>query len=190
MAIYAPDGSALNLSSVINYQVPVGDNLVIDVSSGTEISSYVAGTLQVEGEPARRDVFALSFHQQDIPGVGYQRKVLGTTTSEADGTFHLEVGAFNDPVLVIAVDHYGTTWQPNTSYAVGDIVHPTSSDQYLGFVYHCTEAGISGADEPAWWVDTGSNDTGTSGTATFQAKQYFQPICHGPVIPVAQASNS
>ena len=188
MAVYTPDASALNLPAVINYQVPAGDNLVIDVSSGEVLPSYVAGTLQVEGQPAQRDVFALSFHQQDIPGIGFQRKVLGTTTSAADGTFNLEVGAFNEPVLVLAVDNYGATWEPNTSMAVGDVIHPTTQDKYLGFIYVCTEAGITGADEPTWWVDTGSNSTGTSGTATFQAKQYYQPICHGPVIPVTQTS--
>ena len=128
----------------------------------------------------------MSFDQQDIPGLGTQRKMLGTTTSAADGTFSINVGAFAGPVLVIAVDNYGITWEPNKTYSVGDIVHPTSQASYKGFVYTCTGAGISGADEPSWWTDTQSGGVGTSGTATFTARQYYQPICHGPIIPVAE----
>ncbi len=175
MAVYAPDPTALNLQALISYQMPAGDNVVMDVASGDVAQSFVAGTLHVEEQPAQRTILVLSFYPQDIPGLGFQHKVLGTTTSQPDGTFHLEVGTFTEPVLVMAVDNYGHAWQPNTSYAVGDVVHPTTQDNYIGFVYQCSEAGVTGTEEPAWWIDTGSNSTGTSGTATFKAQQYYQP---------------
>ena len=95
-------------------------------------------------------------------------------------------GHFNGPVLIIAVDNYGATWEPNKTYSVGDIVHPATQASYKGFVYICTGAGVSGADEPSWWTDTQSGGVGTSGSATFAAQQYYQPICHGPIIPVAE----
>ena len=84
------------------------------------------------------------------------------------------------------MDNYGATWEPSKTYSVGDIVHPATQVSYKGFVYICTGAGVSGADEPSWWTDTQSGGVGSSGTATFSAQQYYQPICHGPIIPVTE----
>ncbi|WP_230459940.1 hypothetical protein, partial [Sansalvadorimonas verongulae] len=188
MADYILDGANLDLPALISYEAPSGGNVIIDVVSGDVAAHLVGGTIQVNEQAATRQVFAMSFHQQDIPGLGHQRKMLGTATSAADGTFSINVGDFKGPVLVIAVDNYGDTWEPNKSYSLGDVVHPATQAGYKGYVYDCVGAGVSGPDEPTWWVDTGSNTTGTSGTATFAARQYYQPICHGPVIPVAEAS--
>ncbi|WP_281647951.1 hypothetical protein [Parendozoicomonas sp. Alg238-R29] len=188
MADYILDGGDLNLPALISYEAPAGGNVVIDVASGEVAAKVVAGTIQVNDQPAQRQVCALSFDPQNMPGLGTQRKMLGTATSAADGTFSINVGAFNGPVLVIAVDHYGQTWEPNTTYSIGDTVHPVDPSGYKGFVYDCTGAGVSGPDEPHWWTDTGSNATGTSGTATLTARQYYQPLCHGPIIPVGEDS--
>lgn len=42
-------------------------------------------------------------------------------------------------------------WQPNTIYAAGDIVYSKNSGMIRWF--YCTQAGISGAIEPAWAED-------------------------------------
>ena len=102
MADYILDGGDLNLPALISYEAPTGSNVVIDVTSGDVAASFVSGTIQVNEQAAQRQVFAMSFDQQDIPGLGYQRKMLGTTTSAEDGTFSIDVGTFNGPVLVIA----------------------------------------------------------------------------------------
>lgn len=43
-------------------------------------------------------------------------------------------------------------WQANHEYTKGDIVKPTY-DKYNGYVYKCTESGISGNTEPTWVDD-------------------------------------
>jgi hypothetical protein len=41
------------------------------------------------------------------------------------------------------------TWTANHTYALGDIVKPTSQ-HYSGYIYKCTSAGSSGSSEPTW----------------------------------------
>ena len=93
MADYILDAMDLNLPALISYEAPAGDNVLIDVASGEVAAKLVSGTIQVNEQPAIRQVFAMSFDQQDIPGLGTQRKMLGTATSAADGTFSINVGA-------------------------------------------------------------------------------------------------
>ena len=188
---YIPDPMDLVMPSESSYIPPSGSNVVLDVPSGDDILRYVAGNVEVSGFPAARELLAVSYLKQDIPNEGQKRVVLASSTSQAnDGAFSMDVGYFSEPVLVIAMDDYGQTWTPNTSYAKGTVVHPADPERYKGFVYECITAGISGADEPDWWIDTGSSNTGTSGTATFRARQYFRPICHGPVQPVPKPTDS
>ena len=190
MAIYNPSADSLIFPAETSYTPPPGTNVVLDVVSGEEVTRYVAGTVAVSDAPAARELLVVSYHKQNIANVGQQHVVLASGTSlSTDGIFSINVGGFSGPVLVIALDDYGQTWLPNTAYGIGDIIHPADQTSYLGFVYECIEAGVSGGNEPVWWVDTGSNNTGTSGTATFKARQYHQPICHGPVHPLPKTDS-
>ena len=181
---YILDGGSLIIAGPSANTPPSPLNVILDVPSGEEVPRYVAGAVQVSGFPAARELLVVSYKKQDIPNIGQERIVLASGISQpTDGAFSMDVGTFSEPVLVIALDDYGETWTPNTAYGKGDIVHPADPEQYQGFVYECIDAGISGSSEPEWWVDTGSSNTGKSGTATFRAKQYYQPLCHGPVQP-------
>ena len=189
--LYTPDPMGVVFPAESAYTPPAGTNVVLDVPSGDDIQRYVAGTVEVSGFPAGRELLAVSYLKQDLPGEGQKRVVLASGNSQpTDGTFALDVGYFSEPVLVIALDDYGSTWTPNTAYSAGAIVHPADSAQYQGFVYECIQAGISGGDEPTWWIDDGASNTGTSGTVTFRARQYFRPICHGPVQPLPKPTES
>ncbi len=182
---YKPQGLEIILPGASEYSPISANNVVLDVPSGDDILRYVAGTVEVSGFPAGRELLAVSYLKQDIPGEGQKRVVLASGNSQpTDGVFAMDVGYFSEPVLVIALDDYGSTWTPNTTYSAGAIIHPADPAQYQGFVYECIQAGISGGDEPTWWIDDGASNTGTSGTATFRARQYFRPICHGPVQPL------
>ena len=149
---YIRDGGALILAGASTNTPPSATNVVLDVPSGDDILRYVAGHVEVSGFPAARELLAVSYLKQDIPNEGQKRVVLASSTSQAnDGAFSMDVGYFSEPVLVIAMEDYGQTWAPNTSYAKDTVVHPADPERYKGLVYECITAGISGADEPDWW---------------------------------------
>jgi len=54
-------------------------------------------------------------------------------------------------------------WQASTSYAVGDLVHPPTTN---GCIYECTVAGTSGSTEPGW--QTTQDATFTDGGVTWK----------------------
>jgi hypothetical protein len=151
--------------------------------------SFVSGELLVEGAPAKRSITALTWDAIDtgeLDGEGqpvFARVCLGETESdEITGLYQLFVTPYTGAVLVVAQDDYGTVWTPSATYSVGDRVHPTPGNE-TGYVYDCLFAGTGVATEPEWWIVTGGSSTGNIGTAVFQAKKYYQPIAHGPVIP-------
>ena len=182
---YTPDSAALALSAQSIYEAPAGDQIVFELDSGARFTYYVAGVVEVEGGPAARELVAISYNKLAGGGAAAERVVLGSGISDSEyGSFAISVGEYADPVLVIAMDNYGETWSASTMYEPGDIVHPATPEGYKGFVYECTSGGLSGNDEPDWWIDNGSIDTGKSGTAVFRARQYFQPLSHGPILPV------
>ena len=49
-----------------------------------------------------------------------------------------------------------TAWAASTSYAVGDLVEPTTAN---GYFYKCTTAGTSGSSEPTWSTTIGATVT-------------------------------
>ncbi len=123
--LYTPDPVGMVFPAESAYTPPAGTNVVLDVASGDDILRYVAGTVEVSGFPAGRELLAVSYLKQDIPGEGQKRVVLASGNSQpTDGAFAMDVGYFSEPVLVIALDDYGSTWSPNTAYSAGAIVHP------------------------------------------------------------------
>lgn len=57
-----------------------------------------------------------------------------------------------DQVVLTPADIEGD-WVTATSYSLGAIIEPTSSN---GYIYKCTTAGTSGASEPTWPTTLGS----------------------------------
>lgn len=114
------------------------------------------------------------------------RAVLADGASAADGNYLLQWEDYAGPVLVVAIDTWGNPFTANTSFAPGDIIHPSPGNE-TGYVYECLGAGVSDATEPAWWVDDGGSATGMVGTASFRARQYYRPLAHGPIAPLVVA---
>lgn len=153
------------------------------------MAAQVDGTVEIEGVAAERQVIAISYKQFDN-GSGVGHHVVGADLSDAgDGSYSISWTGYDDEVILIALDDYGKAWTPNTSCSIGDIIHPTAGNE-TGYVYRCTVAGVTGATEPAWWADTGSNDTGAVGTATFAAYQAYRPLAHAPVMPTITAGSN
>lgn len=63
-------------------------------------------------------------------------------------------------------DFNASFWNPSTSYAANDDVKPTTGGG--GFIFRATNAGTSGASEPAWPTTFGA--TIVDGTITWQAQ--------------------
>jgi hypothetical protein len=143
------------------------------------IVGQVSGTVRVGGVAVVRDLIAISYEKQSV-AVGedyeYRRIVVGEATSSEDGTYTVSMPGFVDEVIVLALENYGSTWQPDTDYVSGDRVRPTVPS---GYAYDITVGGNSGATEPAWWTD-GSD---AIGAATGQAVEIFWSVAHAPLSP-------
>lgn len=68
------------------------------------------------------------------------------------------------------VDNVGinTTWTGNTSYTVGALVIPSTTN---GYYYECKTAGSSGSTEPTW--STSNGNTQTDGTVTWYVRGFI-----------------
>nr|BDD44430.1 hypothetical protein 6 [Saccharospirillaceae bacterium] len=127
----------------------------------------IAGTVQIDGAAAQRDVVVIS----DDPN---GRQVVGEITSESDGSFDITYPGWTGPVIALALDTYGAEWSAETTLTAGAVIHPTSPN---GYVYQVTTGGTTGTTEPAWPTDGTVQDGGV----TFQAKPYYRPEASGPV---------
>ncbi|GAA4648162.1 hypothetical protein GCM10023116_04280 [Kistimonas scapharcae] len=182
MGSYIPNPNALVLSVQGGYDAPAAANVVLDVPSPDAAQTFVSGTVSLNGEPADKEIVVVSYRVQQRQGQLPERTIIASGQSETDGSFDIDLNGFAEPVLVLAMDDYGDTWQANTRYIVGDVIRPTTG-KFEGFVYECLAEGISGSSEPEWWVDNDSTNTGLVGTAVFKAKPFYQAIVHGPLLP-------
>lgn len=132
----------------------------------------IAGTLTVNGKPAKREIIVLGADE----AAGYQ--VLGDATSATSGNFEISWSDYGGAVIPIYLDDFGSMWQPTQPRVVGDIVYPT---HWNGWQFECITAGVTGSSEPVWWYEDGH--TGLSGTATFKARQYLPALADGPILP-------
>jgi len=152
-------------------------------------SGKVSGVITLLGEPVERNVIALSYHPIDLAGsddgAGFPlkiRQVMGTARSNALGEYQIDLEGFLGEVIIIALDDYGDRWTPGTAFSVGDIIRPTPGNE-TGYVYRCLVPGGSFPTEPAWWINAGGNETGSVGSATFEAIESWWPLAHAPVVP-------
>ena len=133
--------------------------------------------------PVSRLVYAVTKDKLEVSGgSSTQHAVLNSVQSEAsDGSYTLDTSPYEGEVMVLATDNYGSVWQPDTAYEIGDVIRPA---EFQGYVYHCTIAGTSDSIEPAWWFDTEQNQD--VGTAQFKAKPYSR---HWLTVPSFQKSS-
>lgn len=133
---------------------------------GSDGDYRVAGTVKINSVAAQRELVVIS----DNPGA---RAVVGEGESAGDGTFDLTYTGWDGAVFVVAVDNYGADFIASTPLNAGTVIHPTTPN---GYVYVVTEAGTTGAVEPAW-ITTGSV---VSGSVTFAPREYYRPVGWGP----------
>lgn len=152
----------------------------------------VKGTVLLEGSPVVRQLVAVSYKPFDVPGsdpVVQARQVVGAAVSAADGTYTLNtIEDFTDEVIVVALDDYGEEWRPFYSYSVGNRIRPTSGNE-TGYVYVCTVAGTSAAQEPVWWDDDGTAEDSV-GSAMFEAVPSWWPVAHAPIAPTVKGTET
>ena len=187
MGSYIPNPNALVLSVQGGYDAPAAANVVLDVLSPDAAQTFVSGTVSLNDELAEKEIVVVSYRLQQRQGQLLERIIIASGQSGTDGRFEIDLNGFAEPVLVLAMDDYGDTWQGNTRYIVGDVIHPTSG-RFAGLVYECLAEGISGSSEPEWWENNGSTNTGLVGTAVFKARPFYQSIVHGPLLPAISNS--
>lgn len=148
--------------------------IAIDLNDGTGGGAAgqpatLAARVRVDGLEAAREVLAV---ERQTDGAW---RVAGNLRS-ADGALDLRVTG--GEVYALAIDDYGTVFQPNLAVAVGDTIRPSV---YAGWLYRITEAGVLPASEPAWWPIDGDNAPRPLGSARAVAVRYYRPLAHGPV---------
>lgn len=127
----------------------------------------IAGTVQIDGAPASREVIVIS---DDPSG----RQVLAEGLSESDGTFDISYEGWAGNVIALALDSYGDAFGASTALNQGDIIHPTTPN---GYVYEVTIAGTTGTEEPTW----STSAIVTSGGVTFNPVPFYRPVASGPL---------
>lgn len=167
---------ANNQKAYIALNVDLNNAVVVEITavdesgggSGTPSGDYrVAGTMKVKGVATQRDLIVVS---DDPSG----RQIVGEGESETDGTFDLTYTGWDGAVIVVALDYYGVAFSAVTPLNVGNVVHPTIAN---GYVYVVTDAGTTGASEPAW----STSGSVVSGSVTFAPRPYYRPVGSGPL---------
>lgn len=157
----------LDLNNDVEVTVTAVDETGGDDGGGGEGQAHIAGTVQIDGTPAARDVVVI---KDDPSG----RKVVAVGQSGANGAFDISYNGWGGPVIALALDHYGNDFQASAALNAGAIVHPSIPN---GYVYEVTVAGTTGTEEPAW--STGASVQ--SGSVTFDPRPYYRPVASGPL---------
>ncbi|WAB92476.1 hypothetical protein OSS47_00405 [Pseudomonas citronellolis] len=166
-SVVRPPDSAAN-----SYQLP-------PTSSQTKVDCRVT----IDGSPASRAVVAVTSAPVVVntpAGAKSMPVVVGYGVTDASGNLALDLAGYVGEVQLLAVDNWGSVWQPSETYQIGNIRRPTV---FAGVVYECTVPGVGDASEPTWWPYDGGEATGPVGTAVFKARPFSQPLAHGPRVP-------
>ncbi|MEE4462252.1 hypothetical protein V2S84_08980 [Azotobacter chroococcum] len=146
--------------------------LSLDLNDGSGAAAGSPATLQarvrVDGLDAAREVLAV---ERQTDGVW---RIAGSLRT-ADGSLDLRVTG--GAVYALAIDDYGTLYQPNLAVAVGDVIRPST---FAGWLYRITQAGSLPASEPAWW-DGNTAGPQDLGSARAEVVRYHRPLAHGPI---------
>ena len=147
---------------------------------GNDNTTQVQGVITENDLFVARRVMAITEAQLAVTDSELTKHAVldSTVSSDVDGTYTLDTSPYEGAVMVMATDEYGTVWQSDTAYVVGEVIRPAN---FQGYVYQCTLAGTTGNTEPVWWYETDTSQT--IGTAQFKAKPFSRPLVHGPIIP-------
>lgn len=159
--------------------------IVLDNSGG-------GGGPVLEGDPAYLDGVVEEIHPMlgtvralaNAEVLAFERRgseyvAMGSAYSNTFGEFRVETEVYGGgDIFAFAADFPGVIWQAGVVLNLGERVRPTVNN---GYVYEVITAGNSGATEPAWWADAGDGTEGAIGSATAQARPYYQPVGHGPL---------
>lgn len=146
--------------------------LAVDLNDGSGSAAgspaTVGALVRLDGLPAVREVVAV---ERQADG---QWRIAGSAGLD-EGT--LELNVTGGAVYALAIDDYGTLYQPNLAVAVGDLIRPST---FAGWLYRITQAGSLPASEPAWW-DGNTAGPQDLGSARAEVVRYHRPLAHGPV---------
>jgi hypothetical protein len=137
----------------------------LDLTTGYAIK----GVTRVGNSRKSRDVVILS---------AAHRLPVWSGKSDSEGKFFAPLYDYYDAVIPLILDDYGYPLKKDTSYVIGDVIHPSTPN---GYRYICEQAGTSGPTLPAepWSVEV----LLTAGTAKFRPYPVYEPKCLGPMYP-------
>lgn len=139
--------------------------------SGGGSPADLVAVVKVDGLPADRQVVAV----EQLPS-GEWRVAGYDSTAGGEVVMDLRV-AGSGQVYVMALDNWGTQYQPNLNVAVNALVRPTV---FMGWLYRVTQAGQLPAVEPTWWDDSIKGPQ-PLGTARAEVVRYYAPQGRGPI---------
>ncbi|WP_371369947.1 hypothetical protein ACA097_09505 [Pseudomonas sp. QL9] len=156
---------------VISEDVVLTMDLNDGSGSGGGTPAGLLATVKVDGVPANRDIVAL----ERVPSGEWRVAGFGATVA-GDLDMDLRV-AGSGQVYVVAMDAWGTVFQPSLNVAEGDLIRPTV---FMGWIYRITQVGQLPAAEPSWWDDSLLGPQ-PLGTARAEVHRYYPPQGRGPI---------
>ncbi|XEG73339.1 hypothetical protein QA447_03570 [Pseudomonas sp. abacavir_1] len=150
-------------SGVLTYNITSGEG------SGGGASAEITARVRVDGVLAEREVVFV-----EKPSNG-QFRIAGYGPAQ-DGESVIDLKVTDGLVYAVALDDWGTAFQPSLSVAEGQVIRPTVM---LGWLYRVTQAGQLPAVEPTWW-DESMQGPQPLGTARAEVVRYYRPQAHGP----------
>ena len=115
------DGEISNLYLAATQGIDVGSSggiLIPDNGNATRIQ----GVVTEDDKPVSRRLYAFTEASLEVSGSSdRQHAVLSSASSDPNnGTYTLDTSPYEGSVIVVAVDDYGTAWQPQTDYSTGE----------------------------------------------------------------------
>jgi hypothetical protein len=152
-----------------------GGTYTFNITSGEGGAGGEAATLEavvrVDGALADREVVVI-----EKPSSGQWRLAGYGPTPGGDGT--IDVKVTDGQCYALGMDDWGVAFQANLAVTAGQTIRP---NDYTGWLYRITEAGVLPSAEPEWWAAEGDNATRPLGTARAVAVRYYRPLAHGPI---------
>lgn len=144
-------------------------NITSGDGSGGGESAEITARVRVDGKLAEREVVFV-----EKPSNG-QFRIAGYGPAQG-GQSVVELKVTDGLVYALAMDDWGTAFQPSLSVTEGQVIRPTVM---LGWLYRVTQAGVLPAIEPDWW-DESLQGPQQLGTARAEVIRYYRPQGHGP----------
>lgn len=155
------------ISEDVTFNIDLNDGS----GSGGGVPAALDATLKVDGMPANRAIVAL----EQVPSGEWRVAGYGATV---DGDLDMDLRvAGSGQVYVVAMDAWGTVFQPSLNVAEGDLIRPTV---FMGWIYQITQVGQLPAVEPDWWDDSLQGPQ-PLGTARAEVHRYYPPQGRGPI---------